>query len=368
MPVTTATADQVRREGRNATISTNFQQRNGTSKYSGSYGQQRSNDRQRARMIKRSSATQLWPRFDLVTDVLAFDIEGCERYGVHYVGSLSGVNEKKECALDVFADHGGHGTDEVWIKSVPPLYLNLGVKHRDLAPYNGARPIEEIVDDFINLATGRTVIFHDFRADKELLDNSAAKAGVTIPWDSITVRDTQKFAGYWLPDTRMPGPALKNLADKFLPLMKLQQNGHNSREDAIATILLYLRERTAIEKQYRDAATAAAATTTTIASQVSALSITESSETELKEFDIAENKITQSVQEAGDEIAGEQALADQPKSASMSTGTKKARERSEHDSVEVVGPGCIYEEVMRMMPRHATRRCDNGVLRVRLGG
>ncbi|KAK4895746.1 hypothetical protein LTR27_006228 [Elasticomyces elasticus] len=152
MPVTTATADQVRREGRNASIFTNFQQGNGTSKYSGSYGQQRNIDRQRARMIKRSRATQLWPRFDLVTDVLAFDIEGCERYGVHYVGSLSGVNEKKECVLDVFADHGGHGTEDVWIKSVPPLHLNLGVKYRDLAPYNGARPIEEIIEDFINLA------------------------------------------------------------------------------------------------------------------------------------------------------------------------------------------------------------------------
>ncbi|KAK5683076.1 hypothetical protein LTS10_004606 [Elasticomyces elasticus] len=313
MPVTIATADQVRREGRNVSVSTTHQQRNGTGKYSGSYGQQRNNDRQRARMIKRSRATQLWPRFDLVTDVLAFNIEGCERYGVHYVGSLSGINEKKECVLDVFADHGGHGTDEVWIKSVPPLHLNLGVKYRDLAPYNGARPIEEIIDDFINLAKGRTVIFHDFHADKELLDNSAAKAGVTIPWDAITVRDTQKFAGYWLPGTRIPGPALKKLADKFLPLMKLQQNGHNSREDAIATILLYLRERAAIEKQYKDAASAAAAATATIASPVSALSISESSPTEPKEVDTinptsgsAENTNIKSIEEAGDEVTGGQ--------------------------------------------------------------
>lgn len=91
------------------------------------------------------------------------DLEGCQRYGTHYVGSFSAVNRSKQTVYDVFADHGGWRTDEQFITAIPPK--RFGVNWPDLNPANGARPIEEVLENAIQLMAGRTVVFHDAGAD-----------------------------------------------------------------------------------------------------------------------------------------------------------------------------------------------------------
>ncbi|TKA80586.1 hypothetical protein B0A55_02904 [Friedmanniomyces simplex] len=77
--------------------------------------------------------------------------------------------------------------------------------HQNITQQNSTRPnhprqnhimqnedhqAREVFEDFIALVKGHVVIFHDFRADKDKLDNSASMCGMTIPWNDITVRDT----------------------------------------------------------------------------------------------------------------------------------------------------------------------------------
>ena len=236
MPVNTATAEQVRGTGRRRYTTT-------AAPPSNRFHNRRNDIHYPRQPAYKCRATQTTARFDLAEDVSAWDIEGADRGNVPYVGSLSGVNiSKRQCLLDTFADHGGYRTDHQFINHLPPLGLNLGVVWKDLNPRNGARPIKEVIESFITLTKGRTVILHSAKGDKARLDNSAAMCGLIIPWSTITVYDTQKYPDFWrlIKHKYQPGPGLKNLTAKLWPEMSLQTSGHNSLQDAIATMLLYL--------------------------------------------------------------------------------------------------------------------------------
>ncbi|KAK5683078.1 hypothetical protein LTS10_004608 [Elasticomyces elasticus] len=259
MPVTTVKADQVRGEGRNRYTtsestqsahhvnSRNHKKRNNNKKYHA------------PKPIKHCRATQLTPRFDLVTDVMAVDLEGCQKNGEQFAGSLSVANEYKQGVYDTFVDHGGYRTENEFINALPPKSMGLGVYWKDLAPWNGAHPVKQVIQSFIDLAAGRTIIFHDYGADRRMLDHSAGMCGLTIPWHEIKVRDTQQYRGYWFANTNPhTGPALKDVVAKQLPDLKFRLVEHGSLEDSIATMLLYLLQRDAIEAMYTPVASHAA--------------------------------------------------------------------------------------------------------------
>ncbi|KAK4544271.1 hypothetical protein LTR36_004481 [Oleoguttula mirabilis] len=183
---------------------------------------------------------------------MAVDLEGCQRYGTHYVGSFSAASRSRETVYDVFADHGGWRTDEQFITALPPKFKNLGVDWPDLNPANGATPIKEVLENAVQLMVCRTIIFHDAGADMRMLNRSAALCGIAIPWDQITIRDTQKFHGWQWFALGHPGPSLRDCVAQILKIPNFQANGHTGRDDAAHTMELYLREEAAIERQYAD--------------------------------------------------------------------------------------------------------------------
>jgi len=164
MSVKTVTADQVRGTKRNRYIVRDSP---------------KNKNQHPRRQAYKCRATQLTPRLDLAGGYSAWDVEGADRANVSYIGSLSGVNEKQECLLDTFTDHGGFRTDNQFIDNLPPKWC--GVLWKDLNPRNGAQPIREVIQNFINLTKGRTAIFHSAKGDKARLDVSAAMCGLTIP-------------------------------------------------------------------------------------------------------------------------------------------------------------------------------------------
>ncbi|KAK4895744.1 hypothetical protein LTR27_006226 [Elasticomyces elasticus] len=259
MPVTTVKADQVRGEGRNRYTQ--------SSHHVNSHNHKKRNNKQKYHAPKPTNhcrATQLTPRFDLVTDVMAVDLEGCQRNGERFAGSLSVANEYKQGVYDIFVDHGGYRTENEFINSLPPKSLGLGVYWKDLALWNGAQPVKQVIQSFIDLAAGRTIIFHDYEADKRMLDHSAGMCDLTIPWHEIKVRDTQQYRGYWFANTNPhTGPALKDVVAKQLPDLKFRLAEHGSLEDAIATMLLYLLQRDAIEAMESQGALIGPSQTTT---------------------------------------------------------------------------------------------------------
>ncbi|KAK5709935.1 hypothetical protein LTR17_019323 [Elasticomyces elasticus] len=251
MPVTTVEADQVHGEGRNRYTTS------GSPRYANhgnSHNNKKRNNNQKYHAPQPTNhcrATQLSPRFDLVTDVMALDLEGCQRNGEQFAGSLSVANEYTQGVYDTFVDHGGYRTENEFINALPPKSIGLSVYWKDLAPWNGAQPVKQVIQSFIDLAAGRTIIFHVYEADKRMLDHSAGMCGLTIPWHEIKVRDTQQYCGYWFASTNpRTGPALKDVVAKQLPDMEFRLPEHGSLEDAIATMLLYLLQRDAIEAMY----------------------------------------------------------------------------------------------------------------------
>ena len=264
MPVNIASADQVKTRGRGR-ASNSDPYNNSTSDYSN--GSSSSGVCRTARALRRSRAAQVTPRFDLVTEVMAVDLEGCQRNGVHYDGNLAVANDTELCVYDTFTDHGGYQTDEQFIHQLPPIKKRLGVYWRDLAPWNGAQPIKEVIQHFIDLAAGRTIVFHDAAADKRMLEASAGMCGLTIPWADIKVRDTQKFPGYWMADSQLPGPSLKKAVKEFLGF-DIQVDEHTAFEDAAKTMALYQLSKAAIEAFYAPAPAVAVPAITKVQSEV----------------------------------------------------------------------------------------------------
>ncbi|KAK5119886.1 hypothetical protein LTR85_007212 [Meristemomyces frigidus] len=243
MVVNTAPANQVRGSGRSRYVDTPSSSY-GTGPYGGRHYHHAARPRYQCR------AVQTTPAWEKVTDLMAVDLEGCQRNGTHYVGSFSAVSRCKQTVYDVFADHGGWRTDEQFITALPPKYLNLGVDWPDLNPANGARPIQEVLENAIELMVGRTIVFHDAGADMRMLNHSAAMCGIEIPWSKITIRDTQRFHGWQWFARGHQGPALKDCVAQILKIQNFQANGHSGRDDAAHTMELYLREEAAIERQY----------------------------------------------------------------------------------------------------------------------
>ncbi|TKA29590.1 hypothetical protein B0A50_03603 [Salinomyces thailandicus] len=195
-------------------------------------------------------ATQITRAWSLVTPVLTVDLEGCQRDRKSFVGSISICNEQEQAVYDVYGDHGGFRTKDQFITGLPPKSLNLGVDWADLNPKNGAKPIKEVLENVAKLFEGRTVVFHDYKSDRRMMDASSAMCGVQIPWDTVTVRDTQRFSGYQKYACGSNGPALKVLAQQVLNIQGFQENGHRSLTDAVATYRLYAREKRAFEEEF----------------------------------------------------------------------------------------------------------------------
>ncbi|KAK3115899.1 hypothetical protein LTR53_004287 [Teratosphaeriaceae sp. CCFEE 6253] len=189
MPVNTASASQVHGQGHDRRI--------GPAVLDEGRG-----DRGAPRLYHQRSrcrAVQLTPRFDLLvpSSCVSFDLEGCQHNGAQHVGSISGADDQGKTVWDTYADHGGYGTREAYINGLPPKRMKLGVQGSDLAPWNGAQPIKEVIQNFIDLAVDRVVVFHDATSDRLMLDNSARMCSMVIPWGRITIRDTQKYTGFW---------------------------------------------------------------------------------------------------------------------------------------------------------------------------
>ncbi|KAK3070156.1 hypothetical protein LTR53_010964 [Teratosphaeriaceae sp. CCFEE 6253] len=249
MPVNTASASQVHGQGHDRRI--------GPAVLDECRG-----DRGAPRLYHQRSrcrAVQLTPRFDLLvpSSCVSFDLEGCQHNGAQHVGSISGADDQGKTVWDTYADHGGYGTREAYINGLPPKRMKLGVQGSDLAPWNGAQPIKEVIQNFIDLAVDRVVVFHDAKSDRLMLDTSARMCSMVIPWGRITIRDTQKYTGFWEAVAREfektvyhPGPSLKDLATIYLPEMSLQADEHRSLPDAIATMRLYQMYQAEIEAEY----------------------------------------------------------------------------------------------------------------------
>lgn len=242
MVVNTVSADQVRGNGRSRFIApqpnTHYNNPNGNR-----------NRNHTAHPRYQCRAIQTTPAWDLATDVMGVDLEGCERDRLHYVG------KEKKVVYDTFADDGGFKTPQQFIKKLPPKPKNLGVDWQDMYPWNGARPIREVIENAIQLMVGRTIVFHSAGNDVRMLDHSAEMCGLAIPWDRITLRDTQRFVGWQYLAAGSSGPSLRTCAANLLHLPNFQGSGHTSRDDAKATIELYLLEQAAIERQYASNAT-----------------------------------------------------------------------------------------------------------------
>ncbi|KAK3707329.1 REX4, RNA exonuclease 4 [Vermiconidia calcicola] len=178
-------------------------------------------------VVARCRATQTTPDTSLLTDPnepLALDIEFQEyrhkdavKWG-HRMGRIAIVNTRGKTIYDTYVNYE---RDEDVSMKMPPAYF--GVTWKDLNIANGARPSWEVENKLRDIMTGRTIVGHGMRLDIGAMSSHL--------WDDVTVVDTQGMYGQ---------VALSRLADEILDL-PIQNGFHHPTEDAIATMLLYLR-------------------------------------------------------------------------------------------------------------------------------
>lgn len=180
-------------------------------------------------MVYQCRAQQRAPRYDLVKpgSALAIDCEGVlltdetgwEKNGC---GRVSIVNENEEVVYDVFAHYGRHVNHRP-----PPHRLNLGVKYKDIKPWNGAIYINEVTRAVTRLFDrAGTVVGHAIQNEMQYLRD--------VPWEKYQTRDTQTMGFYQTGSMK-----LRVLAGAVLG-RSIQGREHSSVEDAQATMALYL--------------------------------------------------------------------------------------------------------------------------------
>lgn len=146
------------------------------------------------------------------------------------LGRVSVVNTLGQVILDTYVFY----RNETGVKKkLPGAWRGFGVTWEDLKSVNGAQPAERVEGWLKELLTGRTVIVHGgshditaFYIHKDILMN-----------EETTVVDTQDVYAYEVYNRATPG--LKATAEVILH-KSIQENGHSSVEDALATMELYL--------------------------------------------------------------------------------------------------------------------------------
>ncbi|GAB7360585.1 hypothetical protein MBLNU230_g0467t1 [Neophaeotheca triangularis] len=188
-------------------------------------------------------ATQLEPRWDRMVpgEPLAFDAEFANyRYvnsipdgkGHHRLGRVTLVNMKLQTVLDAFVYYRNKPNIQ---KFLPPLRFCDAVRRTDLISTNGAQPAHLVERWIERLVNGRGIIMHGPTHDRT--------AFYIVPdvFQNSRIVDTQElfrgFMGY-----RCPG--LANTSRLALN-QSIQQAGHCSVEDAVATMRLFLLDRKA---------------------------------------------------------------------------------------------------------------------------
>lgn len=236
MPVDTVSIDQVERDsnGKPYRIAPPQQY----------YGRRRQN---------RCRAKQTTPRLDLVKEgePVALDVEGVilpDEFSIGKCGvaRASVTNASGAIVIDTFM----HFPSEVNCYP-PPAWLNLGVLKNDLKPWNGARPVSEVLADIEKIFDkSGIVVCHSidneihYMSPRTLRTKDGDKVH-TYSFDltKYEIYDTQMFEEYRA-HGKWPhyNPALRDLAEIVLK-RSIQMEEHSSVEDAQATMDLYLRRK-----------------------------------------------------------------------------------------------------------------------------
>ncbi|KAK3640545.1 hypothetical protein LTR56_011883 [Elasticomyces elasticus] len=188
-------------------------------------------------------ALDIVPRWDLITPIIAFDIEFqlvfIEATGKHRsrIGRISIVNYWGQVIYDVFA----YFDEEPGMqKRLPPRRLKLGVYKADVQLKNGARHIDEVEANVKEIVQGAEILVGHAIAN----DIRACRPGL---FDGIQIRDTQFHEPYRVYG-KLPKrePKLSVLSIKVLGI-PIQMSEHASDEDGATTVALYRHDEAAIE-------------------------------------------------------------------------------------------------------------------------
>ncbi|KAK5694912.1 hypothetical protein LTR97_009503 [Elasticomyces elasticus] len=188
-------------------------------------------------------AHQIVPRWDLITPIIAFDIEFqlvfIEATGKHRsrIGRISIVNYWGQVIYDVFA----YFDEEPGMqKRLPPKRLRLGVYKADVQLKNGARHIDEVEANVKEIVQGAEILVGHAIAN----DIRACSPGLV---DGIQIRDTQFHEPYRVYG-KLPKrePKLSVLSVEVLGI-PIQMSEHASDEDGATTVALYRHDEAAIE-------------------------------------------------------------------------------------------------------------------------
>ena len=175
-------------------------------------------------------ATQRTPRIDLLKDLeepFAVDIEfqefrqkGAAKWN-HRIGRIGIVNTRGDIIYDTYVRYDWD--ENIEVKMPPPVF---GVTYQDISIANGAKPIGEAKKDINRVMLGRTIIGHGMRLDIRALSPEFDDIR------NLTFVDTQHIYGQ---------VKLSTLAEAHLSML-IQDETHDPAEDAIAAMLLYLRQ------------------------------------------------------------------------------------------------------------------------------
>ncbi|SMQ53707.1 unnamed protein product [Zymoseptoria tritici ST99CH_3D7] len=181
-------------------------------------------------------ALQPQPRWDLVTEYMALDVE-FQMENDHSTGRnrqkpgrVSMTNSDGKIVYDVFVYFPSKKGHHYWRNS---RAQNFGCYNADVKPSNGARPIAEVEENVHNLFANSVAVGHAVLNDLEIWESWV--------FNGVAYRDTQKIAKYQQFALAAKDPSLSRLAMFVLNRPFRSEGGeHSSVEDAQATMELYL--------------------------------------------------------------------------------------------------------------------------------
>jgi len=181
----------------------------------------------------------------LATEVMAIDCEMVtayknknskndkgERGSWPCPGRCSIVNSRGQTVLDTFISVH----PSIQIKCCN--YSKSGIREEYLMPENGALTFKDVYATIVEILQNRTVVGHDIRNDLKVMRLTPK----VLKDNNISVQDTQVLYGEF--ETRRKQDrtksALKSLSKDVLNLDIQTGDSHDSTEDAIATMKLFL--------------------------------------------------------------------------------------------------------------------------------
>ena len=138
----------------------------------------------------------------------------------HRIGRIAIVNTRGQTIYDTYVRYDFDETIQI---KMPPA--RFGVTYQDISIANGAKPIRDVQINLNKIMLHRTIVGHGMRLDVRCLKPE-------LKGDVVFV-DTQNIYGQ---------VALPKLSVALLD-MSIQDDFHSPVEDAIATMLLYLRQQ-----------------------------------------------------------------------------------------------------------------------------